>query len=380
MTLPVRAQKIPDELTNLYAQSAILMDADSGRILFGKNEHEVRAMASTTKIMTCMIVLENMTENQKVVISKNASRQPKVRLGVKAGEEYYVNDLLYSLMLESHNDSAVALAEGISGSVEEFAVLMNEKAEEIGCEDTYFVTPNGLDGTDENGMHCTTASDLAKIMRYCMRDSIKSERFLTITQTDNYTFSDIKETRSFSCHNHNALSKMMKGIVSGKTGFTNRAGYCYVGALKQDERTLIIVLLGCGWPNNRNYKWKDARRLFEYGLDNYKYEDIDLNWADRNIPVKDGAERDEVQIGIVNENTSFKILKRKDERVNMKEIITTNISAPVEKGRIVGTVYWFINDTKIHSEKIYTLDHINRNNVLWCLKKIFRLWVIDGQI
>ena len=144
---PVReaSQEISSEPEKLYAQSAVLIDADSGRILFGKNEDEVRPMASTTKIMTCILALENMEEGQRAKVSDNAARQPKVRLGVRSGEEYYIRDILHSLMLESHNDSAVIIAEAIGGSVENFAAMMNKKAQELGCADTHFVTPNGLE-------------------------------------------------------------------------------------------------------------------------------------------------------------------------------------------------------------------------------------------
>ena len=138
LAAPVSAKA---EDMQLYAQSAVLMDGDSGRILFGKNEQEVRAMASTTKIMTCILVLENTDPSDTAAASENAAMQPKVHLGVQKGETFYVKDLLYSLMLESHNDAAVILAEKTAGSVEAFAEKMNQKAEEIGCSDTHFVTP-----------------------------------------------------------------------------------------------------------------------------------------------------------------------------------------------------------------------------------------------
>ena len=179
---------IPEELSQLYARSAVLMDADSGRVLFGKDEDVVRPMASTTKIMTCILALENMQEDQVTAASDHAASQPKVRLGVKGKEEFRIKDLLYSLMLESHNDSAVVIAEGIAGSVEAFAGMMNEKAAELGCSDTYFVTPNGLDGYDEGGTHSTTARDLAAIMKYCIKDSPKKEQFLEVTRTKDYSF------------------------------------------------------------------------------------------------------------------------------------------------------------------------------------------------
>lgn len=174
------------EPENLYAQAACLMDADSGRILYGKDAQKALPMASTTKIMTCILVLEHGELTSVAAASRNAAAQPEVHLGVTQGEGFLIQDLLYSLMLESHNDSAVMLAEATAGSVEAFADMMNQKAIEIGCEDTHFVTPNGLDGSDEEGDHHTTAADLARIMKYCIQDSPKSAQFLEITQTPSY--------------------------------------------------------------------------------------------------------------------------------------------------------------------------------------------------
>ena len=199
--------------SDLYARSAVLMDAETGRILFGKNEQEVRAMASTTKIMTCILVLENTDPSDTAAASENAAMQPKVHLGVQKGETFYVKDLLYSLMLESHNDAAVILAEKTAGSVEGFAEKMNQKAEEIGCSDTHFVTPNGLDDEDAGGEHATTAVDLARILRYCIMQSPKRDEFLEITRTKTYEFSDVEQKKHYSCYNHNAFLDMMEGAL-----------------------------------------------------------------------------------------------------------------------------------------------------------------------
>ena len=251
----------------LYSESAVLMDADSGRILYEKNGYEQRPMASTTKIMTCILALENGKEEDIVTASEYAASRPKVHLGVRKGEQFRFGDLLYSLMLESHNDTAVMLAEHLEGDVETFADKMNQKAKKIGCRHTFFITPNGLDATKKTGeneqVHSTTAADLARIMRYCIKESPQKEAFLNITRTQSYTFWDIEKKRSFSCNNHNAFLSMMEGALSGKTGFTAKAGYCYVGALKREEKTLIVALLACGWPNNKTYKWKDTVKLME---------------------------------------------------------------------------------------------------------------------
>ena len=123
--------------------------------------------------------------------------------------------------------------------------------EELGCSHTYFITPNGLDGEDETGNHHTTAEELAVIMKYCIMSSPKAKDFLTVTQMKEYSFSDCEGTAEYHCVNHNAFLAMMEGAISGKTGFTADAGYCYVGALTDGGRTFIVVLLACGWPNHK---------------------------------------------------------------------------------------------------------------------------------
>lgn len=271
------AQEKTEEIENLYARGAVLMDGDSGRILFAKNQEEVLPMASTTKIMTCILALEFSSRQEICQVSAEAAAQPAVHLGMREGETYYLNDLLYSMMLESHNDSAWCVAEHVAGSVEAFSDLMDEKAREMGCENTNFVTPNGLDGEDEEGPHSTTAKDLALMMRYCVEESPKREEFLEITQKPSYNFGDVSGKRSFSCVNHNGLLTMMEGALTGKTGFTGKAGYCYVGTVRRGERTLVAALLACGWPNHKNYKWSDIRKLMDYGFSNYKKKTLDLS-------------------------------------------------------------------------------------------------------
>ena len=377
--LPVSAenggeQTSEDMPKELYARSAVLMDADSGRVLFGKEENVVRPMASTTKIMTCILALENMKEGQIVTASKNAASQPKVRLGMQEGETFYLKDLLYSLMLESHNDSAVAIAEGIAGSVKVFADLMNQKAKKIGCEHTYFVTPNGLDAENEGGTHSTTAADLARIMRYCIMESSCKEEFLAVTSTRNYQFQNLEESRLFSCSNHNAFLDMMDGALTGKTGFTGTAGYCYVGALKRDDRTFIVALLACGWPGNKSYKWSDTRKLMEYGIECYQYQDVWVKTELPNLSVSGGVStedpyEEEVQVSLKyqEEVDTFKVLLGKTEKVTVKEEIAKTLNAPVKKGRVVGNVKYFLGDQELASFPVVTKEEVRERTFCWCL-------------
>lgn len=183
----------PPKETELYAKSAVLMDADSGRILYDKNGSEAMANASTTKILTCILTLENCDLDSQVTVSSLAASQPKVHLGMHEGQTFYLKDLLYGLMLESFNDCAVAIAEHIAGTTEGFAQMMNNKAAEIGCKDSYFITPNGLDAKNDANFHHTTAADLALIMRYCIKISEKASDFLEITRTAQHSFTDLKD-------------------------------------------------------------------------------------------------------------------------------------------------------------------------------------------
>ncbi len=363
----------------LYARSAVLMDADSGRVLFGKEEREIRPMASTTKIMTCILALENQEEGQVVTASAYAAGRPKVKLGVKEQEQFYLRDLLYSLMLESHNDSAVAIAEHVGGSVEQFAELMNQKAAEIGCENTYYITPNGLDAVQGEGIHATTARDLATIMRYCIKQSPCREEFLEITRTKNYQFSDVDGGRSFSCVNHNAFLDMMDGALTGKTGFTSDAGYCYVGALERDGRTFIVALLACGWPNNKSYKWTDTRKLMEYGIANYQYRDV---WEDVVLPdveVKNGVEEEspyetELYMPVcVEGKEEIPLLLRADEGVEIKTEVKDSLTAPVSKGDVVGSVRYILEGEEIASYQVVAGEDIRERDLNWALCWIVRL-------
>ena len=213
------------EEPKLYAKAAVLMDGDTGRVLYGKAPDEVLPMASTTKIMTLILALEYGNPDDVLTVSSYAAKMPDVKLGLRAGENYRLSDLLYSMMLESHNDSACAVAERVGGSVQEFATMMNQKAAEIGLTSTYFITPNGLDAEDAGGVHHTTARELAQLMRYCVTQSEQKEAFQAICQTRQYTFTSCDGTRQFTVYNKNALLDQMDGVLAGKTGFTGNAGY-----------------------------------------------------------------------------------------------------------------------------------------------------------
>lgn len=367
----------PLKESELYAKACVLMDGESGRILYGKNESLPLANASTTKILTCITALEYGDLEGVAEASANACGQPKVHLGMQVGEQFYVRDLLYGLMLESYNDCAVAIAEYISGTVEDFAALMNKKAEEIGCKNSYFITPNGLDAQNEKGMHHTTAEDLCRIMKYCVWESEKSGEFLNITQTREYSFCDFSG-KTYNCRNHNAFITMMDGVLSGKTGFTGNAGYCYVAALEQDKKRYCIALLACGWPNNRSYKWSDAKKLFTYGISNFERKNIFLppklkkrvieNGFCKGMTLKDWGKP--VTITPVlgkEEELELPYLIGQEDQVRISVSIKQEISPPFALDTVIGKVSVLLNGKPVKGYPVYAGKKLER----WTFSRLF---------
>lgn len=411
-----------EKVGSLYAKAAVLMDAESGRVLYEKNGEDQLPMASTTKIMTLIVTLENTNIEDLVTFSKYAASMPDVQLNALAGEQFYLKDLLHSLMLESHNDSAAAIAEYVGSTaftqsvdtkdatteqskeyIKAFAKMMNQKAIDIGCFNTYFITPNGLDAqvTMEDGsiqVHSTTAKDLARIMSYCIKESPKNEQFLEITRAASHSFHNMvtKEdgtiesgTRSFSCTNHNAFLNMMEGALSGKTGFTNNAGYCYVGALEQDGKTFIVALLACGWPNNKSYKWSDTKKLMNYGLENYSFHNFDEAVVDETkfepILVKNGQTKyldGKAYSGLrvldsASNNLEINgLLLRDDENFEVSYEIKKELQAPVNVGDQVGTIKYLLNGEVWKIKNVVLTDSVKQIDFMWCFQQVFQKFAI----
>ena len=367
---------VAEEPAELYALSAVLMDGESGRVLYEKDGERPLANASTTKVLTCIVALENSSGDDYVQVSQNAASQPEVKLGLQKGEQYYLEDLLYSLMLKSHNDTAFAIAEHCGGSVEGFARMLNRKAKQIGCKDTYFITPNGLDAEDENGKHHTTAKDLALIMRY----AVKNETFLHIAQTRDYTFSEITGKRTFSVHNANAFLDMRDGVLAGKTGYTSQAGYCYVCAWEKEGKTFIVSLLGCGWPNHKTYKWSDTEKLLDFGDYNYEYETYWKEPQTGKILVTDGVE-DGQDIGtkiylrgkcsVTAYDREKEVLLKKGETVTCKIEIPQKVSAPVLKGEKLGRIAYYLDGKLIDFYPVYAEKSVEKISFKWYTEKVF---------
>ena len=267
-------EEIPNSITSLLevsssiseepkinSRAAIVYDRMSGSILFGKNENEKRKMASTTKIMTAIIVLENSKLDDIVTISSKAASTSGSRLGLHTNDKISVRDLLYGLLLCSGNDAAVALAEHVAGSLTEFATLMNQKCISLKLTSTHFITPHGLDNND----HYTTTFELAVITNY----ALKNETFSKYVCTKNSTVFINGYPKNLS--NTNELLGNLDGVYGVKTGFTNGANRCLVTSIKRGNMDLICVVLGADTKKDRT---QDSIKLIEYAFKNFEMVNI----------------------------------------------------------------------------------------------------------
>ena len=372
LQVPVMAEEL-----KVYARAALLMDASNGRILYEENGYEKLPMASTTKIMTCILALEYIKEHETTVweepveVSGHAASMPKVKLGMQKGDTFLLEDLLYSLMLESHNDTAVAIAEYIDGSVPAFAQRMNEKARSLGCQDTNFITPNGLDAEADGKIHETTAADLARIASY----ALQNEAFRKIIGTRAYTFPELSGRRTFQVYNKDRFLDLMDGAIGIKTGFTGKAGYCFVGALEREGKTFVSVVLGSGWPPHKNWKWEDTKTLMEYGLSNYTEKCILQPYTYRPLPVEDGISgQTAIRLESGDRKKELTMLLSEDDIVKVTRQYPQKLKAPVAKGTCIGYEKYFVNGQLWRSYKILTAESVELRTYSYCLRQIFMLY------
>lgn len=354
--------KVPSTLS---AKACCLIDADSGRVLYGKNEDEPLPMASTTKIMTCILAIENGNLEDTVTFSSYAASMPDVQLNAYSGETFILKDLLYSLMLESHNDTAVAIAEHIGGSVEGFASLMNQKAGELGLVNTHFVTPNGLDDPE----HYTTARELCLIAAY----ALQNETFCELIRTPSHNFSSVNKKRSFHATNHDAFLSSYDGAIGVKTGFTGNAGYCFCGAATRGDTTLISSVLACGWPPHKSYKWSDTRKLMDYGFQNFTRAALPDKPALPTIPVQNGTETDLHLNRTVQKELSSLYLSAQDT-LNICYDLPASVTAPVRSGDIIGYEQYYLGETLIYNVPLTASQEIKEAGTSYLARLLCHLY------
>ena len=353
----------------VYAQGAVLIDFKTGRVLWQKNMNEELPMASTTKIMTAILALESGMLEDVTVASKRASSAPQVKMGIKEGGKHRLYDLLYPLMLMSANDAAIVIAEHIGGSVEGFAQMMNEKAKEIGALNTEFVTPNGLD----EGNHHSTAYDMALIARY----ALNNDEFVEIINTPSITIPlKNNDEKSYTFNNKNRLLKEYEGAIGVKTGFTGKAGNCFVGAAQRNGMELISVVLASGWGNSgKERKWSDTKNILNYGFENYQISEViteDVNTG--NVPVTKSKE------GFVNTKTAESgfACVTEEELNSLKTLVNLkkSVEAPVKKNDVLGTASVYTQSGELlFQTDIVSCENIERHDLNSCIKKTINLWL-----
>lgn len=351
-TIEVTASNV-SELPKTNSRRYIVYDRISKSMIIGKNEDVKSAMASTTKIMTTIVILEKADLNEKVTVSAKAGGTGGSRLGLKKGDKASVRDLLYGLMLRSGNDAAVALAEHVGGSVKGFAELMNEKAIELGLTNTHFVTPHGLD--DAN--HYTTALELAKLTDYAM----DNETFAKIVGTKSTTIYINNQPRQIN--NTNELLGVLNGVVGVKTGFTNNAGRCLVTETKRNNMDIITIVLGADTKKDRT---KDSVNLIEYTFSKYKMYNLEEQiieefnkWKNINekriLIIKGKTSNPKLALGEI-EKATIPICD--NDKIEYSINALTEIEAPVEQWNVMGTL-----TVKINGEILENIDIVNVNEV-----------------
>ena len=348
------------EEPTINSRAAVVIDRETKEILYGKNETNKRAMASTTKIMTAMVVIQNTNLNSIVEISKKAAGTGGSRLKLNTGDKISVRDLLYGLLLRSGNDAAVALAEYVGGSVEEFAELMNQKAQELHLENTHFVTPHGLDSET----HYTTAYELALLADY----ALKNEVFAQIVGTKTYTITINGYSRAIS--NTNELLGNLNGVYGVKTGFTNGAGRCLVTSAKRGDMDLICVILGADTKKDRI---RDSVKLLEYVFKNYEKicldEKIDKefkSWNEINknrINIEKGIENTvnlELKKGA---SIKYPILNGTEDKIQIDIQAQLNIKAPIEANTVLGKLIITYQGKMVKEIEIINTNKINKKGI-----------------
>lgn len=355
----------------VLSKVAIIYDRNSGTVIWGKNEDVPVPMASTTKIMTAIVMLEQIEIerlNEEVIVSKEAANTIGSRLGLHTGDKITYNDLLYGLMICSGNDAAVEIAISIAGSVENFANLMNQKAKELGLENTHFVTPHGL---DRDG-HYTTAKELAIITDY----ALKNPKIVQVVSTREYTVNINGNLKTIT--NTNELLGYLDGVNGVKTGYTSKAGRCLVTSVTRDDFDIITVVLGA---DTRKIRTQDTIKLVEYTYKNYKLINIQElvnteyeKWCsinEKRITVYKGTKK---RPPIYLEQSKYsKYPIRKNENIETESTANTTFEAPLAQDTIVGAITVSKGTEVIDTIQIKTKEEVARKGVIYYFIEMMQL-------
>lgn len=343
----------------LSAASAVLIDGDSGKVLYENNKDTRLSMASTTKIMTALLLCENKDLNEIVTVGDEVFAAEGTSLGLKKGMKVSCKALLYGMMLASGNDAANTAAVAVSGSVSEFVKLMNKKAKELGLVNTNFNTPSGLDGET----HYTTAFELAKLTRYALCN--KEFAMACSTKRETVDLDGVKVTLT----NHNRLLNTVQGVIGVKTGFTKKSGRCLVSAAKRNGVYLIAVTLKA--PND----WNDHKEMLNYGFSVVKPKEYSYEAERFSCEVISGEKG---EIVAVSDSLSFSV--GENAQITRKVYFPKFIYAPIKKGQEIGFIEYKNGENLIARSSLVCAEDIkliNKNSFFENFKLNFRFVLGD---
>lgn len=352
---------IPINVSAYSAQSYCVIDSESKRILAASNETQKLGMASTTKIMTALVALNNSKPEDIVTISKNASYTEGSSLYLKEGEKIKMIDLIYGLMLNSGNDAAVAIAEHISGNTEEFAKLMTKTAHELGAVNTNFVNPNGL----SDDMHYTTAFDLAIITA----KALENKDFAEIVATKKYSAKTLNTEHMLYYNNHNKLLNMLEDCNGVKTGFTKATGRCLVSSVTRNDWTAICVTLNA--PDD----WNDHKNLYDNVYSNFSLKRVLGKDAVLKSVRTNGADNNGIVDIVCPEDVNLVLSENEHVRIDLNKI-TDNFTLPLKKGDSLGDVQFFLDNELIVTKKAVTYNKMDLPIKITFLDKVFDMLYI----
>lgn len=367
----------------ISAGAAILLDSASEKIIYSKNESEKMYPASTTKILTAILTIENCNLNDVVTVPYEAIASIPSGYSVAAlqpGEQLTVEQLLQVMMVHSANDAANVLAYHISGSIDAFSNLMNKKVEELGLTNTHFTNPSGMH--DEN--HYTTAYDLAIIMKYCMKNttfkSLSGLKYCKIPATNKYDERVFNTTNELLIYDNREVSSnyYYKYAIAGKTGYTTQAKNCLVSVSNKDDLELICVVLSVGlYPNNLSAKFVDTKTLFDYGYNNYTIRKLrEKNAIATEIEIGNGTKETRNLDLLISDDITVLVPQDDLETEFSPEIqIADNLLAPIAQGQVVGKIVYNIDGIEYSSDLIAS-HSVQKSGFLTLLVQILLIVLI----
>lgn len=345
------------EQPEIFADAAILIDSSSEKVLYSKNENQKMYPASTTKILTAILTIENCNLNDVVTVPYEAISSITSGYSVAAlqtGEQLTVEQLLQVMLVHSANDAANVLAFHVSGSIENFANLMNNKVSELGLTNTHFTNPSGMH--DEN--HYTTAHDLAIIMKYCMKNdtfrSLSSLKYCTIPATNKYDVRVFNTTNELLIYDNRDVSSnyYYKYAIAGKTGYTTQAKNCLVSVAKKENLELICVVLSAGiYPNNVSAKFVDTKSIFDYGYNNYTIKKLrEKDAIATQIEIGNGTKETRNLDLLISDDLSALVTQDEfDTEFEPQIELQDNLFAPIAQGQVVGKITYTIDGIQYSS-------------------------------